>query len=95
MQIMLGSYDEHKDSVATTLPNCVRTWPNTVPTVSAVSLECYKDTGLWCPMVVPDNKVDDAMWYVMNNLSGWCTRRRTKKSNAPSWNLKAIMLMWV
>ena len=30
---------------------------------------CYKDTGLFgIYLVCPDNKLDDAMWYTLDNL---------------------------
>ena len=55
---------------------------------------CYKDTGLFgVYMLCPDNKVDDMMWHVMNNLVRLVHTPSDEEVERAKLNLKATMLM--
>jgi len=94
MQVMLGSYDRTQglgryhasrmgeDIAAQELAHSVSAF-NT----------CYKDTGLFgVYMVCPDNKVDDLVWTVMNNLVRLVHIPSDEEVERAKQQLKAIML---
>eukprot|EP00538_Stauroneis_constricta_P004623 CAMPEP_0119561226 /NCGR_PEP_ID=MMETSP1352-20130426/17040_1 /TAXON_ID=265584 /ORGANISM="Stauroneis constricta, Strain CCMP1120" /LENGTH=477 /DNA_ID=CAMNT_0007609389 /DNA_START=4 /DNA_END=1437 /DNA_ORIENTATION=+ len=55
---------------------------------------CYKDAGLFGVYAVsPDNKVDDTMWYVMNNLIRLVHQVSDAEVERAKVSLKAMMLM--
>lgn len=94
MQVMLGSYDRTQglgryhasrmgeDIAAQELAHSVSAF-NT----------CYKDTGLFgVYMVCPDNKVDDLVWTVMNNLVRLVHIPSDEEVERAKFQLKAIML---
>jgi len=55
---------------------------------------CYKDTGLFgVYLVAPDNKLDDAMWYTMDNLVRLCHNVTDEEVERAKTQLKATMLM--
>lgn len=55
---------------------------------------CYKDTGLFGVfMVAPDNKLDDLMWTVTNNLVRLVHHVSDEEMDRAKTNLKASMLM--
>lgn len=55
---------------------------------------CYKDTGLFgIYMVGADNKLDDLMYYVMNNLVRMVHSPSEEEVERAKTNLKATMLM--
>jgi len=54
----------------------------------------YKDTGLFgIYMVCPDNKLDDAMWYTLDNLVRLCHNVSDEEVARAKTQLKASMLM--
>jgi processing peptidase subunit beta len=55
---------------------------------------CYKDTGLFgVYMVCPDNKIEDAMWYTMDNLVRLCHNVSDEEVERAKTQLKSAMLM--
>jgi len=55
---------------------------------------CYKDTGLFgIYFVAPDNKLDDLMWHVMNNIVRLVHVPSDEEVDRAKVNLKATMLM--
>lgn len=55
---------------------------------------CYKDTGLFgVYLVAPDNKLDDAMWYTLDNLVRLCHNVTDAEVERAKTQLKANMLM--
>ena len=55
---------------------------------------CYKDTGLFgIYMVCPDNKLEDAMWYTLDNLVRLCHQLSDEEVARAKTQLKANMLM--
>lgn len=55
---------------------------------------CYKDTGLFgVYLVAPDNKLDDAMWYTLDNLVRLCHNVTDQEVDRAKTQLKANMLM--
>jgi len=55
---------------------------------------CYKDTGLFgIYLTAPDNKLDDAMWYTMDNLVRLCHNVSDEEVDRAKTQLKANMLM--
>jgi len=55
---------------------------------------CYKDTGLFgIYLVAPDNKLDDAMWYTLDNLVRMCHNVTDEEVDRAKTQLKANMLM--
>jgi len=54
----------------------------------------YKDTGLFGVYIVaPDNKLDDVMWYTLDNLVRLCHNVTDQEVNRAKTQLKATMLM--
>jgi processing peptidase subunit beta len=95
MQVMLGSYDRTQGlgkNHASRLCQDVAEH-ELAHSVSSFNT-CYKDSGLFgVYMVCPDNKVDDLMWYVMNNLVRLVHDPSDEEVERAKLNLKAIMLM--
>lgn len=55
---------------------------------------CYKDTGLFgVYLVAPDNKLEDAMWYTLDNLVRLCHNVTDEEVERAKTQLKASMLM--
>lgn len=55
---------------------------------------CYKDTGLFgIYMVCPDNKLDDMMWYTLDNMVRLCHNVTDEEVDRAKTQLKAAMLM--
>lgn len=55
---------------------------------------CYKDTGLFGVYIVaPDNKLDDVMWYTLDNLVRLCHNVTDEEVDRAKTKLKASMLM--
>jgi len=55
---------------------------------------CYKDTGLFgVYLTAPDNKLDDAMWYTLDNLVRLCHNVTDEEVDRAKTQLKANMLM--
>lgn len=95
MQSMLGSYDRNMGqgkNVASRMCQEIATHEaaHSVTTFNT----CYKDTGLFgIYAVAPDNKLDDLMWYVMNNLVRLVHTPSDEEVERAKVNLKATMLM--
>lgn len=54
----------------------------------------YKDTGLFgVYLVAPDNKLDDAMWYTLDNMVRLCHNVTDQEVERAKTQLKASMLM--
>lgn len=57
---------------------------------------CYKDTGLFgVYLVAEDNKLDDVMWYTLDNLVRLCHNISDQEVERAKTQLKANMLMQV
>ena len=55
---------------------------------------CYKDTGLFgVYLVAPDNKLEDAMWYTLDNMVRLCHNVTDQEVERAKTQLKATMLM--
>jgi processing peptidase subunit beta len=55
---------------------------------------CYKDTGLFgVYLTAPDNKLDDAMWYTLDNMVRLCHNVTDEEVDRAKTQLKANMLM--
>lgn len=55
---------------------------------------CYKDTGLFgIYLVAPDNKLDDVIWYTLDNLVRLCHNVTDEEVERAKTQLKASMLM--
>lgn len=55
---------------------------------------CYKDTGLFgIYLVAPDNKLEDAMWYTLDNLVRFCHNVSEDELQRAKTQLQANMLM--
>jgi len=55
---------------------------------------CYKDTGLFgVYLVAPDNKLDDAMFYTLDNMVRLCHNVSDEEVEKAKTQLKATMLM--
>lgn len=95
MQIILGSYDRTMGlgkNHASRL--CQEVAENELANALSAFNTCYKDTGLFgVYAVVPDNKVDDLSWTLMNNLVRLCYSISDEECERAKLNLKATMLM--
>jgi len=95
MQTILGSYDRlsgQGKNAASRMCQIVaeRELAHSVSTFNT----CYKDTGLFgLYMVAPDNKLDDLMWYIMNDLVRVVHGVSDEEIERAKTNLKATMLM--
>jgi processing peptidase subunit beta len=95
MQTMLGSYDRAsgmgKNSASRMCQEiAINECAHSVSTFNT----CYKDTGLFgIYAVAPDNKLDDLMWHVMNNLVRLVHTPSDEEVERAKVNLKATMLM--
>lgn len=95
IQTILGSYDRLSGQgkhVASRMCQVVaeRELAHSISTFNT----CYKDTGLFgLYMVAPDNKLDDLMWYVMNDLVRIVHGVSDEEIDRAKTNLKATMLM--
>ncbi|KAL3903774.1 MAG: hypothetical protein SGARI_005233 [Bacillariaceae sp.] len=95
MQLMLGSYDRASGlgkNYASKL--CQDVAENELAYSLNTFNTCYKDTGLFgVYAVMPDNKVDDASWYIMNNLIRLVHSPTDAEVERAKVSLKAAMLM--
>lgn len=95
MQTMLGSYDRASGlgkNVASKM--CQEIADHELAHSVSTFNTCYKDTGLFgIYAVAPDNKLDDLMWYVMNNLIRLVHTPSEEEVERAKVNLKATMLM--
>lgn len=95
MQNMLGSYDRASGlgkNVASKM--CQEVAEHELAHSISTFNTCYKDTGLFgIYAVAPDNKLDDLMWYVTNNLVRMAHSPSEKEVERAKVNLKAVMLM--
>mmetsp|Transcript_36848 Transcript_36848/g.106289 ORF Transcript_36848/g.106289 Transcript_36848/m.106289 type:complete len:473 (-) Transcript_36848:31-1449(-) len=95
MQIMLGSYDRaHGLGKNHASHLCQDVAENELAYSLNTFNTCYKDTGLFgVYAVVPDNKVDDCSWYIMNNLIRLVHTPTDAEVERAKVSLKAAMLM--
>ena len=95
MQIMLGSYDRAHGLGKNHASNlCQDVAENELAYSLNTFNTCYKDTGLFgVYAVVPDNKVDDCSWYIMNNLIRLVHTPTDAEVERAKVSLKAAMLM--
>merc|ERR1712232_1440611 len=95
MQAMLGSYDRASGmgkNVASRM--CQEIAVNEAAHSISTFNTCYKDTGLFgIYAVAPDNKLDELMWHVMNNLVRLVHTPSDEEVERAKVNLKATMLM--
>ena len=95
MQSMLGSYDRTSGlgkNVASRM--CQEVAEMELAHSISCFNTCYKDTGLFgIYFVAPDNKLDDLMWYVMNDLVRLVHAPSDEEVERAKVNLKATMLM--
>jgi len=95
MQMMLGSYDRAHGMGKNHASNlCLDVAENELAYSLNTFNTCYKDTGLFgVYTVVPDNKVDDVSWYIMNNLIRLVHTPTDAEVDRAKVSLKAAMLM--
>lgn len=95
MQLMLGSYDRAHGMGKNHASNlCQDVAENELAYSVNTFNTSYKDTGLFgVYAVVPDNKVDDMSWYVMNNLIRLVHTPSDAEVERAKVSLKAAMLM--
>jgi len=95
MQIILGSYDRTMGlgkNHASRL--CQEVAEQELANAMSAFNTCYKDTGLFgIYAVVPDKKVDDFCWTLMNNLVRLCYHVSDEEVERAKLSLKATMLM--
>jgi mitochondrial-processing peptidase subunit beta len=94
MQIMLGSYDRTQGLGRN---HASRLCEDVAAKELAYSLSsfnsCYKDTGLFgIYMVCPDRKLNDLVWFVMNNLVRLVHDVSDEEVQRAKLSLKSIML---
>lgn len=95
MQTILGSYDRLSgQGMNSASKMCQEIGEGEMAHSVSTFNTCYKDTGLFgLYMVAPDNKLDDLMWYVMNNLVRLVHGVSDEEIDRAKTNLKATMLM--
>lgn len=95
MQTILGSYDRlsgQGKNMASKM--CIDVADHELAHSVSAFNTCYKDTGLFgIYAVAPDNKLDDFMWYLMNNLVRICHKVSDEEVERAKAQLKAVMLM--
>jgi len=95
MQTILGSYDRASGlgrNLASKM--CQEIGEGELAHNVSTFNTCYKDTGLFgVYMVAPDNKLDDLMWTVCNNLVRLVHNVSDEEMERAKTNLKATMLM--
>jgi len=95
MQTILGAYDRTSGfgrNVASKM--CQEIAQGELAHSASTFNTCYKDTGLFgLYLVAPDNKVEDLMWYVMNNLVRLVHYPTQEELKRAKTSLKATMLM--
>mmetsp|Transcript_14209 Transcript_14209/g.15831 ORF Transcript_14209/g.15831 Transcript_14209/m.15831 type:complete len:475 (+) Transcript_14209:56-1480(+) len=95
IQAMLGSYDRASGmgkNVASRM--CQEIAISEAAHSLSTFNTCYKDTGLFgIYAVAPDNKLDELMWNVMNNLVRLVHTPSDEEVERAKVNLKATMLM--
>lgn len=95
MQTMLGSYDRlsgQGKNAASRL--CSEIAQHECAHSISTFNTCYKDTGLFgIYAVAPDNKLDDLMWFTMDNLVRLVHGISDEEIERAKTNLKATMLM--
>mmetsp|Transcript_31368 Transcript_31368/g.46266 ORF Transcript_31368/g.46266 Transcript_31368/m.46266 type:complete len:474 (+) Transcript_31368:97-1518(+) len=95
MQAMLGSYDRASGmgkNVASRM--CQEIAAKEAAHSISTFNTCYKDTGLFgIYAVAPDNKLDELMYHVMNNLVRLVHTPSDEEVERAKVNLKATMLM--
>mmetsp|Transcript_5380 Transcript_5380/g.7253 ORF Transcript_5380/g.7253 Transcript_5380/m.7253 type:complete len:479 (-) Transcript_5380:261-1697(-) len=95
MQTILGSYDRLSGKGANAASKLAMdvAQQDLAHSVSTFNT-CYKDTGLFGVYgVAPDNKLDDFMWYLMNNLVRLVHKVTDEEVDRAKTQLKANMLM--
>jgi processing peptidase subunit beta len=95
MQTLLGSYDRAsgigKNSASKLCQEIAMS--ETAHSLSTFNT-CYKDTGLFgVYAVAPDNKLDDMMWHIMNNIVRLVHIVSDEEVERAKVNLKATLLM--
>jgi len=95
MQLLLGSYDRASGIGPNHASNlCQDVAENELCYSMNTFNTHYKDTGLFgVYAVMPDNKVDDCSWYVMNNLIRLVHSVGDEEVERAKVSLKAAMLM--
>lgn len=95
IQTMLGSWDRSSPAarnVGSKLAVDVST--NDLAHKYMTFNTCYKDTGLFgIYLVAPDNKLEDAMWYTLDNLVRFCHNVSEDELQRAKTQLQANMLM--
>lgn len=95
LQTILGSYDRLSGlgkNVASKM--CQEVAEHELAHSISTFNTCYKDTGLFgVYMVAPDNKLDDLLWYTMDNLVRMVHSVSDEEVDRAKTNLKATMLM--
>ena len=95
MQSILGTYDRASGlgkNLASKM--CQEIGYNELAHSVSTFNTCYKDTGLFgVYMVASDNKLDDLMWTVCNNLVRLVHNVSDEEMERAKTNLKATMLM--
>mmetsp|Transcript_20899 Transcript_20899/g.31169 ORF Transcript_20899/g.31169 Transcript_20899/m.31169 type:complete len:484 (-) Transcript_20899:108-1559(-) len=95
LQTILGSYDRlsgQGKNVASKM--CLDVAQHDLAHSISTFNTCYKDTGLFgIYAVAPDNKLDDLMWYTMNNLVRMVHKVSDEEVQRAKTQLKATMLM--
>jgi len=94
MQLLLGSYDRASGMGANYASNLCQDVAENELCYSLNTFNThYKDTGLFGVYAVcPDNKVDDASWYIMNNLIRLVHSVGDEEVERAKVSLKAAML---
>ena len=94
MQLLLGSYDRASGMGANYASNLCQDVAENELCYSLNTFNThYKDTGLFGVYAVcPDNKVDDASWYIMNNLIRLVHTVGDEEVERAKVSLKAAML---
>lgn len=95
MQTILGSYDRASGAGKNLASKmCQEVAQHELAHSVSTFNTCYKDTGLFgVYLVAADNKLDDLLWYVMNNLVRLVHSPSEEEVQRAKTNLKATMLM--
>ena len=95
MQTMLGSYDRASGNGRNAASRlCQEMAQSDTAHFLSTFNTCYKDTGLFgVYAVAPDNKLNDMMWHLMNNLVRLVHTPSDEEVERAKVNLKAMLLM--
>lgn len=95
MQTILGSWDRSNPAGRNAASRFAQSVADHELAHSFMSFNtCYKDTGLFgLYMVCPDNKLDDAMFYALDNLVRLCHDVSDEEVDRAKTQLKAMTLM--